>query len=198
MLSLVKTQTCPGAHIISCSHLLNTSPHNPTQANWAFALQFPRFVIMITPFSLPRAIRPVWAKQPHSVVSTSMRIPVKSRANVFFCMLTGQVLTSASNSLQERAQGNVSNISQFFKLKACYSYWQRLFVFKKSTTYQRETRQNKGLLIFLKITAFDKKNKLRNNAQPYVTLTCSLASAHFYLGNFSSFRTFSHVPWSLL
>ena len=181
-----------------CSQRLPLPPSEriSTHANWAFALQFPCSTVIITPFR--QSGLPGWVKRPHSVVSTSMRIPVKTQANIFTCTLTGQVWTSDSSSPQERAQGNVSKVSQFFSLREDYSYWQRLLVFKRSITYQRQTRQNKGLLIFLKITMFDKKNKLWNNAQPHVTLTCFLASAHFYLGNYSSFKMFSHIPWSLL
>lgn len=53
--------------------------------------------------------------------------------------------------------------------------------------------KTKGLLIFLKIATFAKKNKFRHNAQPSVTLPCSPALAHFRLGN-SSLRMLSHLP----
>lgn len=140
---LVKTLTCQGAHNTSCSHLLNTSPHKPTQVNWAFALQFILFIyflIKIYPLVYQgQSGLPGRAKLPHSVLCISMKIPIKRQANTFVRALTGQVLTSASNSPREKAQGNVSNIYQFFRPEVTDNG----FLLSKSPPHTEDVKQDK-------------------------------------------------------
>lgn len=105
----LNTGMCHSAHNTSCSHLSNVSPRNPIQVNWAFALQFLHFKIMIIPFSLPRAIKPVWMSKMTTFCSLSLS--ENSLSKHISLPINQQVLTVFSNRPQVRSQDKVPNIS---------------------------------------------------------------------------------------